>query len=589
MYQALYRKWRPQNFNDVVGQQNITVTLAKEVENGNISHAYLFTGSRGTGKTTCAKILAKAVNCLDPQSGNPCNVCAICTGIDSGSIMDVVELDAASNNGVDYIRDMIDETNFTPVQAKKRVYIIDEVHMLSQQACNAFLKTLEEPREHVIFILATTDPQKLLPTVRSRCQRFDFRRITPEDIAGRLAYIAGQEGFSLDGDAAALIARIADGGLRDAISLLDLCATTDKNVTVKTVSAVAGIADKEFLFVLTNCIKSGDTGKALELVNELHNSFSDMAILCSEFINHLRSLMLIKTVKTADTLIACTKEDYERLVKQAGQFMLEEILDAMFLLEETAFNLSKGYNKRTELELAVIRLCAPLQKNGSEALLTRLAALEKAVYEGIAMKPAAVVTPPVPTLPATDTPTIKVPAAPIAAPVIAPVIEPAVVENPEETEELIQEPLPETAASALEPDPAGDEPKLEAQAVEEEPVVPEPSQSVCLPVPPEPKKDFWQDVLKMLYGKNPVLWSYLRPATVYVEGDTLFVCLANAEAVDKLINKEANISMMKLCLANSCGADYKIIFKKEQPSAAGSDSKVKEDLLETINNIKNNL
>lgn len=254
MYRVLYRKWRPQTFEEVYGQPHITATLKNELVSGRVAHAYLFTGSRGTGKTTCAKILSKAVNCLSPHDGDPCNECEICRGIDNGSVLDVIEIDAASNNGVDNIRDLRDEANFTPVKAKYRVYIIDEVHMLSTGAFNALLKILEEPPEHVIFILATTEVHKLPATILSRCQRFDFKRITPEDICARLQYVAEHENITLDEDAAALIAKVADGALRDALSLLDRCCAVDEHITSEVVTKSAGLAGRDYLMRLSKCI-----------------------------------------------------------------------------------------------------------------------------------------------------------------------------------------------------------------------------------------------------------------------------------------------------------------------------------------------
>ncbi len=247
MYQVLYRKWRPQTFADVVGQPHVTASLTGAVQSGRLSHAYLFTGSRGTGKTSCAKILAKAVNCERPVDGNPCNACDTCRGIDSGSILDVIEIDAASNNGVDNIRDLREEANYTPTHAKYRVYIIDEVHMLSTGAFNALLKTLEEPPEHVKFILATTEVHKLPSTILSRCQRFDFKRIEPQDIADRLKFVAVQENISLTDDGAMLIARVSDGAMRDALSLLDRCAAYGEAITETVVSDAAGLAGRERL------------------------------------------------------------------------------------------------------------------------------------------------------------------------------------------------------------------------------------------------------------------------------------------------------------------------------------------------------
>ena len=258
MYKVLYRKYRPRFFKDVVGQPQVTVTLQNELMRGRVAHAYLFTGSRGTGKTTCAKILSRAVNCLDPQEGDPCGVCEVCKGLEEGSILDVVEIDAASNNGVDNIRGLIEEANFTPTTARYRVYIIDEVHMLSASAFNALLKTLEEPPAHVIFILATTEVHKLLPTILSRCQRFDFHRIDPQAMASRVQQVAQLEGAQCEADAALLIARIADGALRDALSLLDQCLGRGRQVTVEMVNQTAGVAAQGYLTALAQAVAGGD-------------------------------------------------------------------------------------------------------------------------------------------------------------------------------------------------------------------------------------------------------------------------------------------------------------------------------------------
>ncbi|HPZ00838.1 MAG TPA: DNA polymerase III subunit gamma/tau, partial [Clostridiales bacterium] len=303
MYQALYRKWRPHVFADVVGQSHITETLMNEITAGRHSHAYLFTGSRGTGKTTCAKIFAKAVNCEHPANGNPCNQCDICRGIDDGSVLDVIEIDAASNNSVDDIRNIREEAKFTPVKGKYRVYIIDEVHMLSSSAFNALLKTLEEPPTHLKFILATTEVQKLPATILSRCQRFDFKRIRPQEIAGRVAYVAEQENLNLTAEAANLIARLADGALRDALSILDQCISHSRDIDEAVVNEVVGLAGKDHLFALAENILRHDSAAALEQVNTLYNASCEMDRLCNELINHFRNLMIAKTVQDPHGLI----------------------------------------------------------------------------------------------------------------------------------------------------------------------------------------------------------------------------------------------------------------------------------------------
>ena len=380
MYQALYRKWRPKSFSDVYGQPHVTKTLQSQLESGRISHAYLFTGSRGTGKTTCAKILSKAVNCLNPVDGNPCNECEICRGIENGSILDVIEIDAASNNGVDNIRDLREEANFTPVNAKYRVYIIDEVHMLSIGAFNALLKTLEEPPSHVIFILATTEIHKLPATILSRCQRFDFKRISPEDITARLVYVAENENVTLTENAAALIARIADGGMRDALSLLDRCFAMGNYIDEDAVSAAAGIAGTVHLFSFSEFVAKGDFTSALKLVSRLHNESCDIDSLCTELTLHFRNLMVAKTVKDCDGLIVCSKDELEKIKARAGELKLSKILGCIEILEKAAANIKNAVNKKIQLEAAVIKMCSPVSSGGAnEELEERIAFLESKI------------------------------------------------------------------------------------------------------------------------------------------------------------------------------------------------------------------
>lgn len=382
MYQVLYRKWRPQVFRDVVGQPHVTNTLLNELREGRLSHAYLFTGSRGTGKTTCAKILAKAMNCEHPVNGDPCNECEICKGIDSGSILDVIEIDAASNNGVDNIRDLREEANFTPVNAKYRVYIIDEVHMLSIGAFNALLKTLEEPPEHVKFILATTEVHKLPATILSRCQRFDFRRIAPEDIAERLKFVANEEGMTLDDEGALLIARLADGALRDALSILDQCAGRGDVINAELVSEAAGLTGRGYLFDIAKAVKDNDSAAVLQLLDELHNSSCDMERLCTELINHYRNIMVIKTVKNPENLIVCTKDELDKTREEAQGQTLESVLYALDILQSALERMRSGVNRRTEMEMAMLKLTMPKLDTDNEALLRRISLLESALSSG---------------------------------------------------------------------------------------------------------------------------------------------------------------------------------------------------------------
>jgi len=363
MYQVLYRKYRSPTFADVVGQDHVTTTLRRALATGRLSHAYLFTGPRGTGKTSCARILAKAVNCLEPQDGEPCNVCELCRGIDSGSILDVIEIDAASNNGVDNIRDLRDETNFTPAQGKYRVYIIDEVHMLSAGAFNALLKTLEEPPSYVIFILATTEVHKLPATVLSRCQRFDFHRISAEDISKRLLHVAEQENIALEPAAAMLLARVADGAMRDSLSLLDRCRADGRGlssgevITAAYVAKCIGMADRRYLFELTDSVLEKDIPRCLELIHTLYQDACDMERLCEELLFHMRNLLILLTVRSPREFLTCTEEDLQLYQTQAACCATPQLLQYMETLERAAGNLRRSADRRMEMELALIRLC----------------------------------------------------------------------------------------------------------------------------------------------------------------------------------------------------------------------------------------
>ena len=383
MYQVLYRKWRPKTFSDVSGQEHITTTLLNELSTNRLNHAYLFTGSRGTGKTTCAKILAKAVNCLHPVNGNPCGECEICKGIDSGSMLDVTEMDAASNRKIDDIRQIIDEVQFKPSKCKYRVYIIDEVHMLTTEAFNALLKTLEEPPEHAIFILATTEVHKLPQTILSRCQRFDFHRIPPRAIADRLLYVASQEGVTLSDGAALLAASVADGALRDALSLLDRCIAISSDIDEDVVRSAAGLARKTYLFELANCVINKNTAKALEIVNRLYGESKDMARLCDELLSHFRTLMLIKSVKNPRDIIIMADDEFEQAQVQSDYLSLADIVYYMDVLSRAYQNMGRGTGDRTELEMAIVKLSSAELDGTVEALTARVTALEKAVKKGI--------------------------------------------------------------------------------------------------------------------------------------------------------------------------------------------------------------
>ncbi len=357
MYHALYRKWRPLTFDDVVSQPHITTTLKNQIQSNKIAHAYLFTGSRGTGKTTCARIFAKSVNCANSKDGNPCLECEICRCADSESLTDIIEIDAASNTGVDDIRALKESAEFLPEQCRYKVYIIDEVHMLSINAFNALLKIMEEPPAHVIFILATTEVHKVPATIISRCQRFDFRRIRVEDIVSRLKYIADQEGIRLDDDAATLIAKISDGGMRDALSLLDQCIAYSDNVDLKTVSDAAGIAGRDYLFNIIDGIFAGNITKVMETIASLYDMAKDMTRLCNELLEQMRNLMLIKAVPK-NNMVMCLPDEYKRLETIANQTDMGNILEKIEILSECNENLAKSTSKRIELEMCMVKLCS---------------------------------------------------------------------------------------------------------------------------------------------------------------------------------------------------------------------------------------
>ena len=387
-YQALYRKYRPQTFDDVSGQAAVTQTLKTQLMSGKMSHAYLFTGSRGTGKTSCAKILAKAVNCLHPDNGNPCNACEACRAIDSGSCMDVLEIDAASNNGVDNVRDLRDDAIYTPSQVKMRVYIIDGVHMLSISAFNALLKIIEEPPEHLLFILATTELHKVPATILSRCQRFSFRRISQEDIAARLQYVAYQENIDLDDSAARVLARLADGGMRDGLSLLDQCASaTTGELTAERVYACLGIAGEQKCGELMGYIAAHDTRKALELFNRLYAEGKDLGALLDELACLTRDLLVLKTAGNAGiTMLSGVASDQETLALGKA-FGSGELVRMMERIQQTVAAFTRSSSRRMDAELCLVELCQPELNTDVSALNARLTRLEEQWKTGAVMLP----------------------------------------------------------------------------------------------------------------------------------------------------------------------------------------------------------
>ena len=391
-YQALYRKYRPQTFDDVSGQMAVTQTLKTQLLTGKMSHAYLFTGSRGTGKTSCAKILAKAVNCLNPQDGNPCNCCSACRSIDSGACMDVLEIDAASNNGVDNVRDLRDDAVYTPSQVKMRVYIIDEVHMLSISAFNALLKIIEEPPEHLLFILATTELHKVPATILSRCQRFSFRRISQEDIAARLQYVAYQENIDLDDSAARVLARMADGGMRDGLSLLDQCASaTVGELTAERVYQCLGIAGEQKCGELMGYIANHDSQSALTLFNRLYADGKDLGALLDELACLTRDLLILKTAPQAGIAMLSGVAPESQTAQLSKAFSGGELTRMMELIQACAAGFTRSASRRMDAELCILRLCQPQLQLDAKALNARLTRLEEKIATGnfVAAAPAA--------------------------------------------------------------------------------------------------------------------------------------------------------------------------------------------------------
>ena len=551
MYRALYRKWRPQRFEDVVGQRAIVTALKNQIATGRVGHAYLFTGVRGTGKTSCAKIFAKAVNCLHPHNGDPCCQCEICRGIDNGSILDVVEMDAASNNGVDDIRDLRDETAYTPSACRYKVYIIDEVHMLSTAAFNALLKTLEEPPAHVIFILATTEIQKVPATILSRCQRYDFTRIGPEDIARRVEYIAGEEQLELTADGAELIARLADGALRDALSILDTCAGVTAKIDADVVRRMAGVTDRSYLFRISDAVEAQDGAAALAQLAQLRQQSVDVKRLTEELIAHYRALMLA-ALPGGQALLSGVSPEEEALYLQKGpQLGQREAIRAIRALGNALEHMTRGSDQRIELELALFSLSEPPQTVAAAAQPAARPAAVPEVPKPFAAAPVQpfASAPPPPAAVPTATPAAPEVPRPESAPVAAaPAPEVQTALAPPETPAPVSEDLP----------PIPDEPPVQSGALPwDEPAPPMPlAEAVQQPTPAssparetpaapaapaehpadpslaKPRKvaaaginpfEKWAEVIKLLEQKDPMLYTYLRKSKAYFDGTRVLI------------------------------------------------------------------
>ena len=547
MYRVLYRKWRPQRFEDVVGQRAIVTALKNQITANRVGHAYLFTGVRGTGKTTCAKIFAKAVNCLHPVNGDPCGECEICKGIDNGSILDVVEMDAASNNGVDDIRDLRDETAYTPSACKYKVYIIDEVHMLSTAAFNALLKTLEEPPAHVIFILATTEIQKVPATILSRCQRYDFTRIGPEDIAHRVEYIAGEEKLELSPDGAELIARLADGALRDALSILDTCAGVTAKIDADVVRRMAGVTDRSYLFRISDALEAQDGATALAQLAQLRQQSVDVKRLTEELIAHYRALMLAALPGGQSLLSGVSPEEEALYLEKGPQLGQREAIRAIRALGSALEHMTRGSDQRIELELALFGLSEPPQQ--PQAVPVQAAPV-RAAAQPAAPQPFASATAVQPFASA-PTPQPPMPAVPVVQPAAEPKpvkAEPSVpseisVEqtSPVQTEELPplpEEPPVQQAGMLPWDEPAAQAAQPAAPVSAELESVPQPEPPKPAPTPaakpvPEKPQDagqegtalypYWPQVVQQLQEKDPMLYTYLRKSKAYFDGTRVLI------------------------------------------------------------------
>ena len=558
MYQALYRKWRPRTFDDVVGQSHITDTLKRQVQEGRLSHAYLFTGTRGTGKTTCAKILARAVNCLHPVDGNPCNQCDACRGIESGAILDVLELDAASNNGVDQVRALRDEAVYSPAAVRKRVYIVDEVHMLSTAAFNALLKILEEPPEHLMFILATTELHKVPATIKSRCQQFAFKRISPLDLAGRLKYVAGEEKIPLTSDGANLLARLADGGMRDALSLLDQCATGTGagELGEQEILDALGLAGNVETAALMREIAGNDAGAALERLDRLYSAGKDVGSLLNELASLARDLLIRKTAPKGGAALLTGGYDETTLRGLDQVLTAPRLAQVLGRLQAASADLGRSANRRVDAELCLIRLCDATLDESAAGLNARLARLEELVAGGV---PAAAARP-----------ASAAPQAPQAAPARP---APAEVREPEppvggDVPPWDMEPPP--AAAERTPEPS------EPAPAPEEPVVPTaPPASTTPASQPAPPSgaalgDFWPGLVAGLKGRVPMgEYSFLsNPAMVKGTADGPILTLwAQSDFVKNMISKPGILAAVENAAKLLPGGPYRVVVTIGAPPA----------------------
>ena len=570
MYQALYRKWRPKTFSDVTGQSHITETLQKQVAEGRTSHAYLFTGTRGTGKTTCAKILAKAVNCENPVNGDPCNQCASCLGIESGSFLDVLELDAASNNGVDHVRALRDEAVYSPANVKKRVYIVDEVHMLSPAAFNALLKIMEEPPEHLMFILATTELHKVPATILSRCQRFSFKRISPQDVAKRLGYVAVQEGIDLTADGAELLSRLADGALRDGLSLLDQCAAVGGRVDSNAVLEVLGLAGNLQTAQLMECVLRRDTKAALLLLNQLYSGGKDVGAVLNELSTLTRDMLLRRTAPEGGAALLSGGFDSVTLDRLGKEASASRLIYLASTLQKTTAELYYSANRRTDAELCLLRLCDESLSGDLTALEARIQRLEEALSRGETLRSGA--------QPKAAAP--KSEPRPVPRPEPKPEPKPAPREEMPPWEEL--PPLPEEPPVREEPGervfdiPQEPMPVRQETPVQKKEVRPASAASVeQKSAAPAMDSGWWRALAETCKGRlSPMYRVFLDLCTGVLEGDTLTVYAQDELALGRLDNDRVR-GVLGEEASKAAGGPVRILYRVGEPPKADPQENLK--------------
>ena len=566
MYQALYRKWRPLTFDDVVGQEHITSTLKRQVETGRLSHAYLFSGTRGTGKTTCARILARAVNCEHPVNGNPCNQCASCRGILDESILDVVELDAASHNGVDDVRALRDEAVYSPASVKKRVYIIDEAHSLatSSMAFNALLKILEEPPEHVMFILCTTAPQKILPTIVSRCQRHSFTRIEPEDIAARLTYVAGQEGMTLEPAAAALLARMADGGMRDALSLLDQCAASE-HIDEAAVLSAMGLAGSRRTAELLEAVAAGDTERALRVFADLWQDGKEPSGILDELAGLMRDVLLLQVAPKGGESLVSGVYDMATLRRFAAQIPGARLMDGLNAIRTAD---TGGPSPRRAAEMCLVSLCVPETGDSLQGLNNRVSMLEAALKNGAALPAAAA-----PAVSVEEKPAPKKEPEPASAPVTE-------EEPPWYTDEDAPPAEGDIVPNIRLPEP---EPEKPAPAPEK---TPEPAPA---PIATADGGELWDALVKAMAGKMDMGAHAMLNTPTQVSGslagDTMTVAFGTPIA-KMMLGTPAVQSMLQEELRTLTGRDIRVAFADKGAAPTAKPDMDKLNALSRFGNIK---